>query len=275
MFTIGEFARLGRVSVRMLRHYDGLGLLRPARVDPHNGYRLYDVDQLHRLNRTLALKDLGFTLEQVRAILDESVDVAELRAMLRLRRAQLTEQITADADRLARVEARLRLIEREGQMTTEDVTVASTEPIRIAALSGTAPSYEHADIGPAVGSLFAELGALMSREQLTVTGPAVATYAPNGTAGDVAIRVGLSVAPDTTSNELEVVDLPGVESATTLLHQGTMDTIGEAYQTLAVWIDENGYRTDGTAREVYLVSHPRPQEQWETQIQMPVRRTVD
>jgi DNA-binding transcriptional MerR regulator len=81
-FSIGEFARHGRVSVRMLRHYDAIGLLRPAYVDPVTGYRSYEVSQLAELNRLIALKDLGFTLQQVQAILAERVSAAELRGML-------------------------------------------------------------------------------------------------------------------------------------------------------------------------------------------------
>ncbi len=73
MFTIGDFARYGRVSVRMLRHYDATGLLRPAHVDPATGYRHYTAAQLARLNRVIALKELGFTLQQVQDILDEKV----------------------------------------------------------------------------------------------------------------------------------------------------------------------------------------------------------
>jgi DNA-binding transcriptional MerR regulator len=80
MFSIGDFARHGQVSVRMLRHYDMIGLLRPARVDPASSYRFYEAGQLARLNRIIALKDLGFTLEQVRAILDQQVSAGELRA---------------------------------------------------------------------------------------------------------------------------------------------------------------------------------------------------
>src|SRR5256885_17212037 len=101
MFSIGDFARLGRVSVRMLRHYDAIGLLRPAAVDAASGYRFYQADQLRRLNRVVALKDLGFTLEQVRAILDDRVNADQLRGMLRLRRAQLEAQLAPDAGRLA------------------------------------------------------------------------------------------------------------------------------------------------------------------------------
>src|SRR6476619_4032131 len=78
MFSIGEFARHGRVSGRMLRHYDAIGLIRPACVDEATGYRLYEASQLDELNRVIALKDLGFTLQQVQVILEEKVSEAEL-----------------------------------------------------------------------------------------------------------------------------------------------------------------------------------------------------
>jgi DNA-binding transcriptional MerR regulator len=79
MFSIGEFARHGRVSVRMLRHYDAIGLLRPACVDPASGYRFYQASQLAQLNRVVALKDLGFSLQQVQAIIDERVSAVTAR----------------------------------------------------------------------------------------------------------------------------------------------------------------------------------------------------
>src|ERR1700756_5188640 len=101
MFTIGDFARHGRVSVRMLRHYDATGLLRPARVDPASGYRFYEADQLARLNRIIALKNLGFTLNQAHAMLDEHISTEQLRGMLRLRQAELQSAIAADTFRLA------------------------------------------------------------------------------------------------------------------------------------------------------------------------------
>jgi DNA-binding transcriptional MerR regulator len=69
MFSIGDFAGLGRVSVRMLRHYDAIGLLPPAHVDPHSGYRFYTANQLRLLNRIITLKDLGFSLQQVQLMI--------------------------------------------------------------------------------------------------------------------------------------------------------------------------------------------------------------
>src|SRR5580658_3666178 len=87
MFSIGEFARLGGVSVRTLRHYDELGLLRPAKIDPLTGYRGYTAAQLGQLNRIMALKELGLSLIQARRLMD-GVTLDELRGMLILRRAQ-------------------------------------------------------------------------------------------------------------------------------------------------------------------------------------------
>ena len=121
MFTIGDFARSGRVSVRMLRHYDAIGLLRPAPTSTRSPAIVLPADQLARLNRVVALKDLGFTLDQVGTIVDDEIDVDELRGMLRLRRAELQEQIATDAARLARVEARLRVIEKEDAMSSDEV----------------------------------------------------------------------------------------------------------------------------------------------------------
>src|SRR5919112_458118 len=140
MFSIGDFAALGRVSVRMLRHYDAIGLLRPARVDPASGYRFYTAGQLTRLNRVIALKDLGFTLQQVQTMIDEKVDPGELRGMLRLRRAQLAEQLAEDNARLARVDARLRMIETEGHMNTGEVVLKSIPAMRVVQLSAPCAS---------------------------------------------------------------------------------------------------------------------------------------
>src|SRR5690349_9343566 len=148
MVNIGDFARHGRVSVRMLRHYDAIGLLRPAHVDAATGYRSYEIGQLGRLNRLVALKDLGFTLEQVRQVLDEKVGVEELRGMLRLRRAQLQDQIATDTTRLAQVEARLLVIEREGAMPTDEVEIKHVPPVRLATVSGRIASFEPESITP-------------------------------------------------------------------------------------------------------------------------------
>ncbi len=104
----------------MLRHYDQVGLLVPDRVNP-SGYRSYAADQLARLHRIVALKDLGYTLDQVR-MLDDDLAAEELRGMLRLRRAELIDEHAQAQARLAGVEHRLRLIEREKLMSRSSMS---------------------------------------------------------------------------------------------------------------------------------------------------------
>ena len=156
MLGIGEFARRGRISVRMLRHYDAMGLLTPAHVDEWTGRRAYEVSQLARLNRLVVLKELGFSLQQVKTMLDE-LDPVELHGMLRLRRMELEAQIDADVARLAEVEARLRAVDDASGGHDLDVTVRPVEPLRVALRSGVAASYDPASITPVVQPLFDEI----------------------------------------------------------------------------------------------------------------------
>ncbi|GAA2817521.1 MerR family transcriptional regulator [Kitasatospora sp. CM 4170] len=275
MFNIGDFAKHGRVSVRMLRHYDAIGLLRPARVDPVSGYRSYEAAQLARLNRVIALKDLGFTLQQVLDVLDDRVDAGELRGMLRLRRAELAAAMAADAQRLARVEARLRTIESEGSMPEHDVVVKRVPPVRVAELTAVAASYEPEDITPVIGPLFAELCRRVAEAGVAGTGPSVARYedTPEGD-GSVLIRVAIPVGASVESaveHGFAVVDLPEIEEAVTVVHRGSMDDALGAFQTLARFIDQNGYRSTGYARELYLEC-PESTADWVTELQEPVVR---
>src|SRR5580700_9334236 len=176
MFSIGEFARHGRVSVRMLRHYDAIGLIRPACVDVATGYRFYEASQLDELNRVMALKDLGFTLQQVRAILEEKVSAAELRGMLKLRRAEIHAQIEAETARLARVEARLLTIEDEARVPTDGVVIKRLTPVRVGELTGIAGGYEPEAITPVIQPLYCDLWQLLAGAGVRAAGPAVAYY---------------------------------------------------------------------------------------------------
>ncbi|MGW1840287.1 MerR family transcriptional regulator [Streptomyces sp. NPDC002067] len=271
MFTIGDFARHGRVSVRMLRHYDALGLLRPARIDPVNGYRLYEAAQLARLNRVLALKDLGFTLQQVQKILDEAVGTEQLRGMLRLRQAELEAAQAAATARLERVGARLRSIENEGQMSTDEVVVKRIPPVRVAELSATADNFAPEVIGPVVGPLFDELCHRLDRAGVAPADPSIAYYEAAPGAGEAVLvhaAIPVTAAPDA-PHGLTIVDLPAVENAATIVHRGSMDTVLPTAQTLARWIDANGYHSAGYARELYL-SCPDDPDQWVTELQEPL-----
>jgi DNA-binding transcriptional MerR regulator/effector-binding domain-containing protein len=274
MFSIGEFARHGRVSVRMLRHYDAIGLLQPACVDPVTGYRFYRAGQLADLNRVIALKELGFSLQQVQAILGDRVSAAELRGMLRLRQAEIRAQIDAETTRLNRVEARLLTIEDEARTPVDGVIVKRLPVVRVAELAGPAAGYEPDAITPVIQSLYCDLWGLMAAAGVAAAGPAVAYYrdAPDG---DGAIVVHAAV-PVTTAADpdhgLSVTNLPEIERAAMIIHHGRMDDVLVTGQALARWIDAHGYHSTGYAREVTLEWSADP-DNWVTELQQPITPT--
>jgi DNA-binding transcriptional MerR regulator len=273
MFTIGDFARHGRVSVRMLRHYDALGLLQPAYIDRLTGYRWYEARQLSRLNRIVALKDLGFTLEQVGSILDDKVSAEELRGMLRLRRAELQAQVTAGVARLAQVEARLEIIEREGAMPADDVQVKRIPAVRVAEVTGTAGGFEPESIAPVIGPLYDELRGLLERAGIVPVGPPVAYYEDPPGGDGVLVHAAMPVNADLPGGPaFSIVDLPEIEQAATIVHHGSMDNVVPTIQTMARWIEANGYRSAGYNRELYIEIGADP-DAWVTELQEPIDLT--
>ncbi|MCA2209026.1 MerR family transcriptional regulator [Nocardia rosealba] len=269
MFSIGDFARHGQVSVRMLRHYDAVGLLRPARVDPATGYRFYSAAQLARLNRIVALKGLGFSLEQVGRMLEPGPQPRELRGMLTLRRAELEQRLAADRARLTEVEARLRIIEKEGVMPEQDVVIKSVPAVRVARSSGVAAGFEPAHVSPVIQPLFEGLSDRLAQAGIAIAGPAIAYYEP---ADDGTVRVHACVPVNAEPGavpDISIVDLPAHDRVATTVYHGNVSGIGEAWQELGRWVEDNGYRTAAPVREVTLEWTPDPNG-WVTELQEPL-----
>jgi DNA-binding transcriptional MerR regulator len=270
MLNIGEFARLGQVSPRMLRYYDQLGLLAPERVDPETGYRSYGVGQLARLHRLLALRDLGFKLDQISDLLDDEPPLEELRGMLRLRRAQLELAVANERARLHRVEAHLRAIEGSNAMNTQDIVIKRTQPLRVAEATGTATALDSQHIGP----LFMELVPKLVGHIQGVgaqPGTMVGYYDEPNEDGSVGVHVAFEIGDQSVSvgDGIDIVDLPVVEVAS-VIHSGDMETVGSVYESLIRWIEDSGYRLAGYSRELYHEVGPEGPNV--TELQVPITR---
>ncbi|HEX2620420.1 MAG TPA: F0F1 ATP synthase subunit beta, partial [Phototrophicaceae bacterium] len=115
MFRIGLFARLCQISVSALRYYDEIDLLKPGYIDQFTGYRYYTAEQVPRLNRIVALKDLGFALDDIRQMVagDSELPTPQLRQMLLQRQSDLVVQIEAAERQLHQVHIRLKQINLE------------------------------------------------------------------------------------------------------------------------------------------------------------------
>jgi len=174
MLKIGEFSRLGQVTIRTLRHYDDLGLLKPAYIDPENDYRYYTLEQLPRLNRIAALKDLGLTLDQISPLLSGGVSVDHLRTLLQVRQAEIAQRVKEDQAQLARVAARLRQIEQEGKLSPYEVARKVVPAQMGAMIRQMVP--EHKDLTTYRRSIYDELYAWLAHQQITPSGPELALY---------------------------------------------------------------------------------------------------
>jgi DNA-binding transcriptional MerR regulator len=270
MLNIGEFARLGKVSPRMLRHYDEVGLLQPSRVDPTTGYRSYAVAQLSRLHRLLALRDLGFSLDQIKGLLAEDLAPDQLRGMLRLRQAQIEQTVVDEQGRLRRAEAHLRALEGSTVMASPNIVVKTTEPLRIAEAAGTAPGFGSENLGPVFGRLLPEVLAHLDRAGAR-PGISVAWYEEPNDDGSVALHAGFDIGDQAVSDDgaVHVVELPGIEVAS-VLHHGAMDSIEPMYEVLVSWVEDSGYRLAGRSRELYLEWHEENPAENVTELQMPI-----
>ena len=248
MFKIGEFSQLSRVSVRMLRHYDQLGLLKPSRTDNFTNYRYYSADQLPRLNRILALRDLGFSLEQIGNMLDEELSAEQLMGMLKLKRAEIDQQMQIEQLRMTRLEARISQMNGQTVPTQYDVVVREIEPQLVAAYREVAPDDDR------IQYMFEELERYVAQFNARADKPPMSIYHDPEYRDeniDAEVVVPLkSAIPGT--DTIHVRETRRIRRAACVVHTGDYATIYQAYNTLLGWIESNGYRMKGPIREVYL-----------------------
>jgi DNA-binding transcriptional MerR regulator len=267
MYGIGTVAKLAQVSVRTLRYYDDLGLLRPAHVDPFTGYRYYTPDQVLRLHRILVLRDLGVPLAEAGRLVDDDVTVEQLRGILRLRQAEARAQLAAQTEQLTRVEVRLAQLE-ETAMAHYEVIVKRLEPMRVVALSDDLASHDQ--IGEAAGRMYPRLHAALARHQVEFDGLSLALYEDTGDEDrplriTTALRVPGGVTID--GDGLAAIELPAVDRAATTVVQGAPEVFAAAFRALHVWADRTGNQPTSFERELYI-DCDGPRDTWVTELQV-------
>jgi DNA-binding transcriptional MerR regulator/effector-binding domain-containing protein len=277
VFTIGEFARLGDISIRMLRHYDEIGLLTPARVDPVTGYRGYSIAQLRDLNRIVALRGLGFSLAEARQLLS-GITAIELRSMLLLRRAELEQQLEAAQSGLAHVEARLAAIEREDELA-DDIVVKAAPAQRLLAVARPIPGFGPDNIAPVLNPAYEELRDVVVAMGLEPGRVYLSCYeVSRGDAGEtITMFVGTPVPDEVTEARApaEIVVLPGVQVASCVRQGATGEVWPRIVHDVMSWIEKNGYEHVGPGRDFYLEINDSDPSKQVFEIQAPLRRPTD
>ncbi len=271
MFKIGDFSRLSRISVKTLRYYDEIGLLKPVQVDQFTGYRYYSADQLPRLNYIVALKNMGLSLEEVAKLISNDLTTNQMRDILILRKGELRQRVNEDQGRLELVEKLLKQIEEEGTMPDYHITTKKIEPQLVASIRDVLPTY--GEIGRLYREIFEYLGKKMVFKP---AGPVMMIghddeYKEKDVDVEVAVPIDKKISG---SDRVKVYELPSLDHAACIIHKGRYENIGEAYNALMAWIESNGYQISGPDRELYFTDPSKVKDPADnvTEIQFPVEK---
>lgn len=267
MFTVGEFARLAQVSKRLLRYYDEIDLFKPMEVDSKSGFRLYSAEQMNQLNRILALKELGLSLDQIRRTLTAHVTTDEIQGMLLLKKAEIEQQMQAELRKVRQIESRLQMIRDDESGKPLNVVMKKVAKQPVLSTRRILPTFEDA----------LELYRVIDAQNRFGLGYCIC-YTDTKVDYDLDMEFGCLLGNEIEKSltlhngiELQYQELPAADRMATTVVTGALETLHMGYMQIAKWAEINQYRPDGIPREITLQS---PQQadgsDMITEIQLPV-----
>lgn len=271
MLKIGDFSRLSRISIRMLRYYDDLGLLKPEQIDPYTGYRYYREDQLVRAGRIQALRAMGFSVTETGLILDQYADARALEQFLLRRRQALSAQRAALEQQMRTIDSTIEWLRKDGTIMGYEVNLKTLPERYVASVRMTLPSYrDEGRLWQVLGQETAELGLKAAVPPYLLVLYHDRAYRE----ADVDVEAQKAVTgsyPDT--EHVRFKKAPAVQYAGTIF-QGSYDQIGAVNEAIASWIASNGYEIDGLTFNLYYVTPADTDnpEEYVTEVCYPVRK---
>jgi DNA-binding transcriptional MerR regulator len=275
MFKIGEFSKIAQVSGRLLRYYDDIGLFKPQHIDTWTGYRYYTADQLPRLNRILALKELGLSLDHIQQLLEKDIGTDEIRKLYLEHKAQLEQSLRVARIRLQQVQLRLNLLDNQDVGWMPDIVIKNVPSQPILAYRDSRMTGERLyQLFDVLSQIAPKRAAEKSRYGSLLTVLYSDIFTPEA---DMDLEIGvllnnervkpLMIADDVT---LTVRELPAVEQMATIAHQG-LDDHPITYNALGRWLEQHHYRIVGPGRELLVENYyPAEPEKCIVEIQFPV-----
>ena len=267
MFTIGEFSRLTRTTIKTLRHYDEVGLLKPAEVDEWTGYRRYTTAQLYPLQRVLALRQAGLSVEEVRQILGGADELV----ILRRRREALVRDLEEAEARVTRLNILMQSL--KGGVNLYQPIIRTLPGRTVYFKEGVIKNYS--DLSEFIPGAEAEFRAANPDLSLDTPGYCFVSYL-DGEHREEDIRVRYSSAVTAPGVETETIKFARLEpvEAVCVYHSGPYDSLGQAYAFAVNWAQQSGYEISETPRECYIDgmwNKVNPAD-WLTEIELPVRK---
>ena len=254
MLTIGQMSKVCGVSVKTLRHYDKIGLLKPQKTDEINGYRYYEDAQIGTMLLIGRLKRYGFSLTEIQSLLTIP-DSRELLRQLHKQRFRLERQMEHISITIREMGYHLEEFERTGDIMSyqNNYEIQIKEAEEQVLITQRHKIYEK-----------------IAREHLTINGVVMAIYHDqefDPAYSDIELGVGI------TEREKADFVMQGCLCATTI-HKGAYSGLPDAYGAIVAWINANGYHMNGMPYEIYRKTQfdKLPPDEWVTEIFFPVKK---
>ncbi|MDD2493460.1 MAG: MerR family transcriptional regulator [Bacilli bacterium] len=266
MIKIGDFSKLARVTIKALRYYDEIGLLRPVYIDKDTSYRYYETEQLYELSKIIVLRQLGVPLNDIKAYLSGK----NLALILEKRK----QSAIMELENINRQITHINYLLKESNKTMNYQTVIKEVPECIVYYR-RAKIKNYAAITPFI---------IETEKEFTINNPTLKRVEPNycymvyldDEYKDADISLEYAEAVEKVGNESKNVAFKVVPTTTmaSVLHKGSYLNLGDAYAYITNWIKENKYNFVGSPRERYIdgMWNKKSEEEWLTEIQFPIAK---
>ena len=262
LYRIGLFAQMNRITVKALRFYEEQGLLLPAKIDEESGYRYYTMSQMETLHRILALKEAGFTIEDMKH-LNASGD--ERGFLLRKKKA-LLEKIAELTLQLSKIDGYLMA---GGNSLSAPVMVKTIPETVCAVMRRRIDSYDALfDIMPELGGYMEDAGCVCALPEYCFT----RYLEPGYKEEQILVEICEAVTEQKADRGcLRFRTIPETRAAC-IYHKGSYRDFPKTYEVILRYIEENGYEICGNIRESYIdgVWNKDSEDEWLSEIQIPV-----
>ena len=269
MFKIGEFSQLVRVSPRMLRHYEKCGLISPATIDSFTGYRQYSAAQVPLVARIAALRDMGFSIEEIGEILPRFEDEPYLRNALSQKAADVRLGIEAAEQKLKLLMQMSGKLQKEYDFMLYEVELKKLGAVKVLSLRGIIPQYDQE------GILWEKLGRFIGENRIACHNDGYSVYFDEAymeSNPDVEVAIPVDTLGES-RGEFVYKEYPAIDLAATLRFSGPFDGgYDAAGEKLAAWLEQSGYAFAGNLRGHVIVSPDEDSnpEKWLTELQVAV-----
>lgn len=258
MFTVSEFSRFAQVSPDLLRYYDRINLFKPVHINAQNGYRYYQIEQLAELNRILALKEFGLSLEQISQLVEGAISHDELSGMLKLQQLRTQDLIQEELQRLQRIESRLAYLANNHTSPSHEVSSKTFaqkhwlyrgQETFDASVQGDFLSYVYHMLHPLFDTKAKQYYICQIHDWENINDWQMGITLQSHTVDYQALGI---------DSEFELGIIPAYNQVASTVFTGRLSDFYQAYNALGHWIDKNNHQVIGLAYEIIYQVDTRP-----------------